>query len=57
MFVDPGGDNIHSAFNPSESEETVVVATILNAPSEGALTLPVEDAENQRLDQKCGIQR
>jgi quercetin dioxygenase-like cupin family protein len=57
MFIDPGGDNIHSAFNPSESEETIVVATILNAPDEGALTLPVDDAENQRLDQKCGIQR
>ncbi|NMF86549.1 cupin domain-containing protein [Nodosilinea sp. P-1105] len=57
MFIDPGGDNVHSAFNPSETEETIVIATILNAPNEGGLTLPVDEAENQRLDQKCGIQR
>lgn len=45
LFIDPGFDNIHSAFNPSETEEAVVVATFLNAP-EGengkGLTIPHE---------------
>ncbi len=45
LFIDPGYDNIHTAFNPSETEEAVVVATFLNAP-EGengkGLTLPRE---------------
>lgn len=57
MFIDPGGDNVHTAFNPSDSEEAVVVATFLNAPEEGALTLPIDDNESMRLDQKCGIDR
>ncbi|PMR68842.1 cupin domain-containing protein [Halomonas heilongjiangensis] len=45
LFIDPGFDNIHSAFNPSEDEVAVVVATFLNAP-EGengqGLTIPRE---------------
>lgn len=45
LFIDPGFDNIHTAFNPSETEEAVVVATFLNA-SEGengkGLTIPRE---------------
>jgi quercetin dioxygenase-like cupin family protein len=48
LFVDPGFDNIHSSFNPSEDEPAVVVATFLNAP-EGengqGLTLPREPNE------------
>lgn len=32
LFIDPGFDNIHTAFNPSETEEAVVMATFLNAP-------------------------
>ncbi|MBF8221226.1 cupin domain-containing protein [Halomonas sp. 328] len=45
LFIDPGFDNIHRAFNPSDEEVAVVVATFLNAP-EGehgqGLTLPRE---------------
>jgi quercetin dioxygenase-like cupin family protein len=45
LFIDPGFDNIHRAYNPSEEEAAVVVATFLNAP-EGengqGLTLPRE---------------
>ena len=45
LFIDPGFDNIHSAFNPSDDEAAVVVATFFNAP-EGengqGLTLPRE---------------
>ncbi len=57
MFVDPGGDNVHTAYNPSESEETVVVVTFLNAPADGGLTLPVDGTEGARLDERCGIDR
>lgn len=57
MFVDPGGDNVHTAYNPSESRETVVVATFINTPAEGALTLPVDEEESARLDEKCRIDR
>ncbi len=57
MFIDPGGDNVHTAFNPSSSEEAVVVATFINAPEEGGLTLPVDDDESARLDEECGIER
>lgn len=57
MFVDPGGDNVHTAYNPSESEETVVVVTFLNAPADGGLTLPVDEAQGARLDERCGIDR
>lgn len=57
MFVDPGGDNVHTAYNPSASEETVVVATFLNAPADGALTLPVDADESAALDERCDIER
>lgn len=50
LFIDPGFDNIHSAFNPSEDDAAVVMATFLNAP-EGengqGLTIPREP------DQTC----
>jgi hypothetical protein len=56
-FVDPGGDNIHMAYNPSKTEETVVIATFLGVPEEGPLTLPVDEAEGAALDARCGIER
>lgn len=56
-FVDPG-DSIHMAYNPSETEETVVIATFLDVPDEGPLTLPLdEEREGAELDQRCGIER
>jgi quercetin dioxygenase-like cupin family protein len=55
-FVDPGGDNVHTAFNPSEDDETVVIATFLDAPDEGDLTVPVEQATQEELDQRCGME-
>ena len=54
-FVDPGSDNVHMAFNPSEDAETVVIATFLGAPDEGALTLPVDADEGAVLDEACGL--
>jgi quercetin dioxygenase-like cupin family protein len=56
-FVDPGGDNVHMAYNPSETQETVVVATFLGVPEDGPLTLPVEAARGAELDDRCGIER
>lgn len=41
-LVDIGGENVHSAYNPSSDSETVVIATFLGAPDEGPLTVPVD---------------
>jgi quercetin dioxygenase-like cupin family protein len=56
-FVDPGFDNVHMAFNPSEEQEVVVVAVYIGAPDEGPLTLPVDESEGAELDERCGIDR
>jgi quercetin dioxygenase-like cupin family protein len=56
-FVDPGGANVHVAYNPSETQETVVVATFLGVPEDGALTLPVDAEQDAELDDRCGIER
>ena len=55
-LVDPG-DTVHTAFNPSTEEETVVVATLFGVPAEGPLTIPVEEVEGARLDETCGVDR
>lgn len=55
-LVDPG-DTVHTAYNPSTEQETVVIAVLLGVPAEGALTIPVDDEENAALDEKCGIER
>jgi hypothetical protein len=39
-LIDAGFDNVHTAFNPSETEETVVYASFLGVPSGGPLTIP-----------------
>lgn len=52
-FVDPG-NNVHYAFNPTAGE-TVVIATFLDVPATGPLTIPVDAAEAARLDAKCGL--
>jgi predicted metal-dependent enzyme (double-stranded beta helix superfamily) len=57
MFIDPGGDNVHTAVNPSNTEEAVVVATFLNSASEGPLTIPVDEKRGQQLDQRCKLNR
>jgi quercetin dioxygenase-like cupin family protein len=54
-FVDPGGGNVHTAFNPTD-EETVLIATFLGAPASGGLTLPVAPEEGAALDQSCGLE-
>ena len=56
-FVDLGTE-VHMARNPSEDQETVLIATILGAPDAPAgLTVPVDDDKGQALDDKCGIER
>lgn len=55
-LVDPG-NRIHTAFNPGDSETAVVIATLLGAPDEGPLMLPVGSEQIEVLDQECGIER
>lgn len=57
MLVDPGGDNTHTAYNPSETDEAVVLVMFLDSPAEGSMTLPVSEKKSVELDQKCGIDR
>ncbi len=40
--IDAGFGNVHSAYNPSLSEETVVIATFLGVPDGGPLTVLAE---------------
>jgi quercetin dioxygenase-like cupin family protein len=54
-LVDPG-DTPHTAWNPSEETDTVVVATFLGVPAEGGLTLPVPADEAADLDARCGVE-
>lgn len=56
-FTDMGFGHVHMAYNPSDSEETIVIATFIGAPDEGPLTVPVEEGEGAALDEKCGIER
>jgi hypothetical protein len=45
-FVDPGHGHVHSAFNPSEEDVTVLVATFFEAPEAPAsLLIPAEAPE------------
>ncbi len=39
VFVDPGRGNVHSAFNPSDSVPTIFVATFLDFPADGPLSI------------------
>ncbi len=53
-IVDPGNE-AHTARNPGDVP-TIVIATILGAPAEGGLTLPVEADDAASLDERCGIE-
>ena len=52
-IVDPGNE-VHTARNPGDVP-AVVIATLLGAPAEGGLTLPVEADEATALDERCDI--
>jgi hypothetical protein len=41
-FVDLGHGDVHSAFNPSSTDVTVLVATFFEAPASGPLVIPAE---------------
>ena len=41
-FVDTGHGHVHSAFNPTGGDETVLVATFLEAPEAGPLLIPAD---------------
>lgn len=38
-FVDPGQGNVHTAFNPSTTDVTVLLATFFDVPETGPLTI------------------
>jgi len=38
-FIDPGRGNVHTAYNPSSSQETVLIATFFEATASGPLTI------------------
>ena len=54
-LVDPG-DRVHTAYNPSESAETVIVGAFLGAPPEGELTRPVGTQAATELDAECDLE-
>jgi len=42
-FIDAGGDHVHTAFNPSNEDPTVLVATFFGAPpAPGPLLIPAQ---------------
>ncbi len=53
-MVDPG-NAVHTARNPGEVP-TIVIATLLGAPAEGGLTIPVAAEEATALDERCEIE-
>lgn len=54
-FIDPGFDNIHMAFNSSETDVAVLIATFFGVPADGPLTIPVSPEAGAALDAKCGF--
>ncbi len=53
-MVDPG-NAVHSAHNPGDVP-TIVIATLLGAPAEGSVTIPVDADEAAALDERCDIE-
>lgn len=55
-LVDAGGDNVHTAYNPSDTDETVVVATLLDTPdAPDPVTVPVDEDQMDALDAECDL--
>ncbi|MFO7960975.1 MAG: cupin domain-containing protein [Nitriliruptoraceae bacterium] len=53
-FVDPG--LIHTAYNPSETEETVVVAAVFGVESQAPPSIPVDPEQAADLNAACGTE-
>jgi quercetin dioxygenase-like cupin family protein len=53
-MVDPG-NAVHTALNPGDVP-TIVIATLLGAPAEGNVTIPVDADEAAALDERCDIE-
>jgi quercetin dioxygenase-like cupin family protein len=52
VFIDPGRGNVHSAYNPSDSVPTIVVATFLDIPADGPLS--ISDANQEHCSMQGG---
>ena len=48
-FVDPGS-NVHSAFNPSSTVATVLVATFLDLPADGPLSIADANQNHRAME-------
>ncbi len=53
-FVDPG--LVHTAYNPSDAEVTVVVATVLSVAPGASAAIPVEAETAEELNAACGTE-
>jgi quercetin dioxygenase-like cupin family protein len=51
-FVDPGV--VHTAYNPSETEVTVVIATVLGVAAGASPATPIDPDEATALNATCG---
>jgi quercetin dioxygenase-like cupin family protein len=54
-LIDPGGDSVHTAYNPQDEDKTVLVATYLGIPDDVQLTTPVSEEKAEALDDECDI--
>ena len=52
-FVDPGFDNVHTAWNPSDEVTTVVVTFIGVKDASAGLTIPIDPDEAAALNAAC----
>jgi quercetin dioxygenase-like cupin family protein len=53
-FVDPG--IVHTAYNPSDTDVTVVIATFLAVPEGAPLATPIDAEEARALNDVCGTE-
>ena len=53
VFVDPG-NSVHTAYNPSATTPTVLIATFFGVPASGPVTLALPPEQQSALDVQCG---
>ena len=50
--MDPG-NNVHSAFNPASTGETIIVATFFDIPADGPLSTPDANQNHCAMEGGC----
>lgn len=51
-FVDPGV--VHTAYNPSDTQTTIAIATFIGVPTGAPPATPVDAERAQALNERCG---